>query len=128
MDKYLKHILIGVAVVVLINLVVNLFNSSGNSNLKEAIGNINESQQKLDSALAQINYTQNKVDAIREEITIFKTYIKDIQSRVEILDLENRSGMRDYRKYKDSLQNRLTSLYHNVDTTAYDLPNLVITD
>lgn len=128
MDKYLKYLLIGVAVIVLVNLVVNLFNSGGDNNLKKAISDINKSQQKLDSSLVQINYTRNKIDSIRSDITVFKSYIKDIQNRVEILDLENRSGMRDYRRYKDSLKNRLNDLYHNVDTTADDLPNFVVTD
>ncbi len=128
MDKFLKYLLIGIAIIVLVNLVINLFNSGGNTKLKQAITDINKSQQKLDSSLAQINYTRSKIDSIRNDITVFKSYIKDIQNRVEILDLENRSSMRNYRKYKDSLQNRLDDLYHTVDTTADDLPDFVVTD
>ena len=127
MDKYLKYILIALAVLLLVNLVSGLFNS-GDNNLKKAIDDINKSQQKLDSSLAEINYTRTKIDSIRNDIQVFKSYIKDIQSRVEILDLENRSGMRTYTKYKDSLKNRLNDLYHNVDTTADDLPDFVVTD
>lgn len=128
MDKYLKYLLTGIAIIVLVNLVINLFNSGGDNNLKRAIGDINKSQQKLDSSLAQLNYTRSKIDSIRNDITVFKSYIKDIQNRVEILDLENRSSMRNYRRYKDSLKNRLNDLYHTVDTTADDLPDFVVTN
>lgn len=127
MDKYLKYILIALAVLLLANLIRGLFNG-GDNNLKQAIDNINKSQEKLDSSLAEINYTRNKIDSIRNDIQVFKSYIKDIQGRVEILDLENRSSMRDYKKYKDSLKNRLNDLYHNVDTTADNLPDFVVTD
>ena len=43
MDKYLKYILIALAILLLINLVSGLFNS-GDNNLKQAIENINKSQ------------------------------------------------------------------------------------
>lgn len=128
MDKYIKYLLIGFAVIVLVNLVINLFSASGDNRLKQAIGDINRSQQKLDSSLLLLNYSQVKIDSMQKSITVFKSYIKDIQSRVEILDLENRSSMRNYRKYKDSLKSRLNDLYHTVDTTADDLPNFVVTD
>lgn len=128
MDKYLKYLLIGVAIIVVVNLVIQLFNTNTNSKLKQAIGSIDKSQQKLDSSLLLLNNSQTKIDSMQKSITIFKSYIKDIQSRVEILDLENRSGMRNYRRYKDSLKNRLNDLYQTVDTTADDLPNFVVTD
>lgn len=127
MDKFVKYLLIALAVLMLVNIVIGLFNSNS-GNLKRAIDDINRTQQKLDSSLIQINYTRNKIDSIRNDIKVFKSYIKDIQSRVEILDLENRKSMRDYRRYKDSLKHRLNDLYHTVDTTADDLPNFVVTD
>jgi len=57
---------------------------------------------------------------------VFKHYVNDIQGRVEILDLQNRVSMRQYQKYKDSLQNRLKELYTTIDTTADQLPDIVI--
>ncbi len=127
MEKYLKILLIVLAALLAINLVFNLFKGDS-GNLDKAIDNINKSQRKLDSSLMQINYTRNKIDSIRNDIDVFKVYIKDIQGRVEILDLENRKGLTDYKKYRDSLKSRLDELYHTIDTTANNLPDFVITD
>lgn len=127
MDKPLKIILIVLAVLMLASLIKGLF-SSGDDNLKKAIENINKSQQKLDSSLLQISYTRSKIDSIRTDMEVFKMYIKDIQGRVEILDLENRKSISDYRKYRDSIKNRLNELYHTIDTTADDLPDFVVTN
>jgi chromosome segregation ATPase len=127
MDKYLKIVLIIVAVLMMVSLGKSFF-SGGDDNLSKAIDNINKSQQKIDSSLMQINYTRNRIDSIRNDMQVFKQYIRDIQGRVEILDLENRKGIADYKKYRDSLKNRLNDLYHTIDTTADNLPNFVVTN
>ena len=122
MEKVLKILVIILIALLGINLIKGFFGE--NNNLNDAIDKINQSQQKLDSSLMQINYARTRIDSIRNDMEVFKQYVKDIQGRVEILDLENRKSLADYRKHRDSLQNRLKDLYTNVDTTADNLPDI----
>lgn len=124
MDKVLKIAVIILCALLLVNLLKGLF--KGDDNLKEAIKNIKASQQKIDSSLLIINTARNQIDSIQSTMEVFKHYVNDIQGRVEILDLQNRVSMRQYQRYKDSLQDRLKNLYAGIDTTASNLPDIVI--
>lgn len=127
MDKIFKILIIVLIALLAINIVRGFF-SSGNDNLDEAIRKIDEAKQKVDSSLWAVNYSRERIDSIQNTIEVFKQYVSDIQGRVEILDLRNRVDKEAFKKTRDSLKSRLNELMKTVDTTAKDLPDLVITD
>jgi len=127
MDKIFKILIIVLIALLAINIVRGFF-GSGNDNLDEAIRKIDEAKQKVDSSLWAVNYSRERIDSIQNTIEVFKQYVSDIQGRVEILDLRNRVDKEAFKKTRDSLKSRLNELMKTVDTTAKDLPDLVITD
>ena len=120
MDKSIKIILAAVAVIMLLNLLFSFFGI--NANLNKALKKMEESEKKLDNSIKEINASRSKLDSVRTDLTNFKDYIRDIQGRVEILDLERRANQEKFRKQKDTIQNRLKELYKDVETTGEDLP------
>lgn len=120
MDKPLKIILIVLAAIVLVNLGFSLLGV--NSNLKDSLQRIQESQQKLDNAMQQIARSKAQLDSLEKHFTKFNSYVHDIQGRVEIMDLEHRASDLKFRQKKDSINNRLKELYKEIETTGKDLP------
>ena len=120
MDKSIKIILAVVAGVMILNFLFSFFGI--NSNLNKALKKMEESEKKLDNSIKEITASRSKLDSVRSDLTNFKDYIKDIQGRVEILDLERRANQEKFRKQKDTIQNRLKELYKDVETTGEDLP------
>lgn len=97
-----------------------------NSRLNEAIGRLESAQNRIDSSLTTLAIARGTIDSVRSDLTRFSTYIKDIQTRVEILDLSERSGNDRFRSQRESILQRLRELYKDIQTTGKDLPEIPI--
>jgi hypothetical protein len=124
MEKTFKILVIVLIVLLAINVIRGFF--GGDDRLDEAIKKIDQSKAKIDSSLWAVNYSRDRIDSIQSTIEVFKQYVNDIQGRVEILDLQNRLDKETFKKTRDSLRGRLNELLKSVDTTARDLPELII--
>lgn len=102
MDKSLKIILFIVLGFVVFHLIFDIFGS--HSNIKTVISNLKKSQLNIDSALNEIKSSQEKLKNMQEDLNKFSFYIKDIQGRVELNDLEKKIIDKHFDKKKDSLQ------------------------
>jgi hypothetical protein len=120
MDKSIKIILVIVGILVLVNLGFNLFGV--NSNIKDSLQRIHASQEKLDSAMEAIARSKAQLDSLQVHFSKFNSYVRDIQGRVEIMDLERRANDQRFRMKKDSINLRLKNLYKDIQTTGDDLP------
>lgn len=126
MDKNLKIVLFIILGIMIANLLVSLFGA--NRNLRHTLEKLNDAERKLDKAIEQINDSEMRIDSMQSDLVKFGSYLKDVQGRVELLDLEKRLNDRRYRNRRDSLQARLKELYQTVDTTGADLPDITIDD
>jgi len=97
-----------------------------NSRLHEAIERLENAQARIDSSLTTLAHARGTIDSVRSDLTRFSTYIKDIQKRVEILDLSERSGNDRFRSQHESIVRRLRELYKDIQTTGKDLPEIPI--
>lgn len=97
-----------------------------NSRLNEAIDRLEEAQTGLHSGLAALSSARESVDSVRADLRRFSTYLKDIQARVEILDLNERAGNARFRSDRDAILQRLRELYRDVETTGSQLPEIPI--
>jgi hypothetical protein len=120
MDRSLKIILAVLAILILINL--GLHFTGGNSNLKVVLQDIKRSQLRLDTALTELNRTREEIDSLQRDFLKFNNYIRDIQGRVEIMDLERRVNDQRFRIKRDSIVARLKELYKEIEITGEDLP------
>ena len=97
-----------------------------NSRLNEAIDRLESAQGRIDSSLTTLAVARVTIDSVRSDLTRFSTYIRDIQMRVEILDLNERSGNDRFRSQRESIIRRLRELYNEIQMTGKDLPEIPI--
>lgn len=97
-----------------------------NSRLNDAIVRLESAQSRIDSSLATLTMTQSIIDSVRTDLIRFGTYIRDIQGRVEILDLNERTANTQFRTQKESIVRRLRELYKDVETTGSELPEIPV--
>lgn len=124
MDKNLKIVLFVIIGIMVANLLVSLFGA--NRNLKNTLEKLSDAEKKLDKAIEQIKDSQIRVDSMQSDLTKFGSYLKDVQGRVELIDLEKRLNDRRYFKQRDSLRARLKDLYITIDTTGAALPEITV--
>lgn len=99
---------------------------SMNSRLHEALLRLEEAQTRLDASLASLAMVRGAVDSVRTDLGRFSTYLKDIQARVEILDLNERTGDARFKNQKDAILRRLRELYRDVEETGKELPEIPV--
>jgi hypothetical protein len=87
MEKPVKIILFIIVAIALINLATTLFS---NSNLKGIKQNLEEAKRSADSALIELQFSKSKLDSIKADMLVFKSYINNVQKRVELSDAEKR--------------------------------------
>ena len=87
MERPVKIILFIIVAIALINLVTTLFS---NSNLKGIKQNLEEAKRSADSALVELKFSKSRLDSIKADIVVFKSYIDNVQKRVELSDTEKR--------------------------------------
>ncbi|HEX9615313.1 MAG TPA: hypothetical protein VGA55_07385 [Bacteroidota bacterium] len=97
-----------------------------NSRLNEAIDRLESAQGRIDSSLTTLAVARVTIDSVRSDLTRFSKYIRDIQMRVEILDLNERSGNDRFRSQRESIIRRLRELYNEIQMTGKDLPEIPI--
>lgn len=97
-----------------------------NSRLDDAIVKLESAQSRLDSSLTTLSATRTVIDSVRGNLAKFSAYLRDIQGRVEILDLNERSASTQFRAQKESILRRLRELYKDVETTGAELPEIPI--
>ena len=114
--------LIGAGVVVLL---INNFLFSG-ANLRQAVKKLDEAERKIDNSIKLLNNSQQKIDSLQADIQRFKSYIVDIQGRVEIIDLEKRVNEAKFASKRDSIRLRLNELYKEIELVGEDLPEIPI--
>ncbi|NJO69920.1 MAG: hypothetical protein HC830_12150 [Bacteroidetes bacterium] len=109
----------------IILLLINSFFFSGR-NLRNAVRKLEEAEKKIDNSVKLLNKTEIKIDSIQLDIQKFKSYILDIQGRVEILDLEKRVNEARFSVKRDSIRDRLKELYKDVSLVGESLPEIPI--
>lgn len=114
--------LLAVGVLVLI---INSFLFSGR-NLRDAVRKLDEAEKNLNTSLKIIESSRAKIDSLQIDIYRFKSYILDIQGRVEILDLEKRVNEQKFAAKRDSIRERLRQLYKEVELVGEELPEIPV--
>jgi chromosome segregation ATPase len=97
-----------------------------NSRLNDAIAKLETAQSRIDSSLTTLSAARTVIDSVRGDLARFSSYLRDIQGRVEILDLSERSANTQFRTQKESIVRRLRELYKDVETTGSELPEIPI--
>lgn len=124
MDRKEKIIiyLLGIGVLVLI---INSFLFSGR-HLRDAVEKLEEAEKNINSSLKIIESSRVKIDSLQQDIQRFKSYIIDIQGRVEILDLEKRINEQKFAAKRDSIRGRLKQLYKEIELVGEELPEIPV--
>ena len=125
MDKPLRIIIFVVLGLVVFHLVFDLFNTR--SNIKAVIKNLEKSRQNIDSALNEIKFSQGKLKTMQEDLDKFSLYVKDIQGRVELTDIEKKKKDALSLKERDSLKALIKKLKEELLTTD-SLPPIIVKD
>ena len=98
LTKYLPVILL-LGLLVCIALLLTL-----NSNLDRAVERLEQAELKIDSSFISLRSARLEIDSVRNGIATFSAYVRDIQGRVEILDLNECSANGSKDKAKSSSQ------------------------
>lgn len=114
--------LLGIGVLILL---LNNFLFSGR-NLRDAIQKLEDAQKSINSSVKMIESSKAKIDSMQMDIQNFKSYIVDIQGRVEILDLEKRVNEQKFAVKRDSIRDRLKTLYKEVELVGEELPEIPV--
>jgi len=97
-----------------------------NSNLRAALKTLDGTKKKLDSATIEIAQSKIQVDSLQQNFVRFGAYLRDVQGRMERMDLEKRIGDLSFATKRDSIRVRLKELNKTVDLTGQDLPEVPI--
>ncbi len=97
-----------------------------NSNLRAALKTLDGTKKKLDSATIEIAQSKIQVDSLQQNFVRFGAYLRDVQGRMERMDLEKRIGDQSFATKRDSIRVRLKELNKTVDLTGSDLPEVPI--
>jgi chromosome segregation ATPase len=97
-----------------------------NSRLNDAIVRLETAQSRIDSSLTTLSVARSVIDSVRGDLARFSSYLRDIQGRVEILDLNERSANTQFRSQKETIVRRLRELYKDVEATGAELPEIPI--
>jgi len=122
MDKPLRIVIYVVLGLVVFHLVFDLFNSK--SNIKAVIQNLEKSRANVDSALNEIRISQDKLKSMQEDLDKFSLYIKDIQGRVELNDMEKILDDKKYKLKKDSIRGLIDKMKEELQITD-TLPDIL---
>lgn len=122
MNKVEKVLLYVTALFISILLINSLFFSG--KRLKQAIVKINDAQTSINKAMKQVNDAKAHIDSLQLDLSRLNLYVKDIQGRVEIMDLQNRLNEARFTSKRDSIKARLKSLYNEVELVGEELPEI----
>ena len=97
-----------------------------NSNLRAALKTLDGTKKKLDSASIEITQSKTQVDSLQQNFVRFGAYLRDVQGRMERMDLEKRISDQSFAVKRDSIRMRLKELNKMVDLTGQDLPEVPV--
>ncbi|MBI4427590.1 MAG: hypothetical protein HY562_00555 [Ignavibacteriales bacterium] len=97
-----------------------------NSRLNEAIERLESVEARLVSSVSSLEAAKETVDSVQRDITTFGSYVRDIQRRVEILDLSQRIADERFRTQRGEMARRLKELYKELEVTGKDLPEIPV--
>jgi len=97
-----------------------------NSNLDRAVERLEQAERKIDSSFISLRSATLEIDSVRSGIATFSAYVRDIQGRVEILDLNERMLSERFKGQGEKLKSRLRELYKEVEATGKELPDVPV--
>ena len=115
MNRKTKLILAGLAMIAGMLVIGNMMLS--NFYLNRALRKIDKVQGDLDKTVNALQFSKSKIDTMQRELSAYRLFIKDIQGRVEIMDLENRKSQLRFTQKRETIKNRLDSLYKKYGIT-----------
>lgn len=125
MEKLSRYLPLAALLALLIFLVLFLYSSS---RLNEAIDRLNAAEQKIDETLVTLSSAKTAIDTVQKDLATFGTYVKDIQGRVEIMDLTQRSEDEQFKNQRSRIRVRLKELYRDVESTGKELPEIPVVE
>ena len=125
MEKLTRYLPLAALLALLFFLVLFVYS---NSRLNEAIERLNAAEQKIDETLWTLSSAKTTIDTVQKDLATFGTYVKDIQGRVEIMDLTQRSEDEQFRNQRSRIKGRLKELYRDVESTGKELPEIPIVE
>ena len=99
-----------------------------NSRLNEAIDRLDEAELKIEETLQTLSTAKATIDTVRIGLATFGAYVRDIQGRVEIIDLAQRVEDDQFRSQRSKIKGRLKELYKDVENTGQDLPEIPVVE
>lgn len=120
LSKYLPALLL-FGILICIVLILNM-----NSNLDRAVERLEQAERKIDSSFISLQSAKLEIDSVRSGISSFSAYVRDIQGRVEILDLNERMLSERFKGQGEKLRSRLRELYREVEQTGKELPDVPV--
>jgi hypothetical protein len=122
LSRYVPHIAL-LAIVLLLWMFVY-----SNTRLNEAIQHLHAAELKMQETLQILSSSRATIDSVQKDLVVFGTYMKDIQRRVEIMDLAQRVEDDQFRSQRSKIKRRLKELYRDVENTGQDLPEIPVVD
>jgi hypothetical protein len=122
LSRYVPHIAL-LAIVLLLWMFVY-----SNTRLNEAIQRLDAAEFKTQETLRILSSSRATIDSVQKDLTVFGIYVKDIQGRVEIMDLAQRVEDDQFRSQRSKIKGRLKELYRDVENTGQDLPEIPVVD
>jgi len=120
LTKYLPMLLLlGLLICIVLLLTMN-------SNLDRAVERLEQAERKIDSSFISLRSATLEIDSVRSGIATFSAYVRDIQGRVEILDLNERMLSERFKGQGEKLKSRLRELYKEVEQTGKELPEVPV--
>lgn len=95
-----------------------------NHSLKQALKLLEKADSRLQEASKQLDAANEQAIRLHQEMEAYRSYIRDIQGRVEVLDLEKKLRDDRYKVQRDSIRMRLDYLTSKMDLTGRDLPEI----
>ncbi len=123
MDKVSRYFPFVALVLLLILVYLLLFSQS---RLNEALDRLDAAEQKIDSTLRSLATAKSAIDTVQSDLVRFGAYVRDIQGRVEIMDLSQRADDDRFRGQQAKIQARLKELYKEIQNTGKELPEIPV--
>ena len=124
MSRKLKFLLAAIALLFLLQFVVNVFYVS--PRLSNALEKLSDAKRELDSAQLELKKARSSVDSISLNVRKFSNYLISIQSHSEMLFKDRELREAKFKTQRDSILRDVDILRNKIDTIS--LPTLTIYD
>jgi chromosome segregation ATPase len=125
MERTTRYLLIVLCALLLLD----RFLPAGCSRTDRAIlKRLDEGREKTEQSISRLEQANEKLHDMEQGMKQYLAYVRDIQGRVEILDLERRIREARFQSQSDSLKTRLKKLYQEIEMTGSELPRIPVVD